>query len=387
MKRMIMAVLGTMVICISGCATSLPPHEELNRAVKKSLDATGFNYSLKSRITDLSLPKRDEDTAANAKGLKYLGAGLDIIRGFSVNMDGAIDMTAKKSEVLYDLHYNKDNVDVSIKLPLLVDYKAQTIYVGTSLLNTVLDFVAPQVPETRGKLIKINIGELLKEGAASTPELAKLLDGNRFSTEDMDLFNTVFKTVLLKAVTKLNDSSFSDQPLTGQDKKAGVTRHIRVVLGHSDSVAVVVDIIGGVAQALFQEGAINKKEYAVLLTLTDKQMLDGLADQFTLAMANDVGIGHTGHIGYWATRLSVADTKGEYRIGVETVSTFDGYNAPRFSMTPEAGKVVDFKEVLAAVAAATAQDKEDAAQPDGEAPDDDSCTPEEPAPSGAGTML
>ncbi|KAB0671516.1 hypothetical protein F6V30_02750 [Oryzomonas sagensis] len=387
MKRMIMAVLGTMVICISGCATSLSPHEELTRAVKKSLDATGFNYSSKSRVSELSLPKQDEETAANAKGVKYLGTGLDIVRGFSVNMDGAIDMTAKKSEVLYDLHYNKDNVDVSIKLPLLFDYNAQTIYVGTSLLNTVLDVVAPRAPETRGKLIKINIGELLQEGAASTPELAKLIGGNRLSAKSMDLFNDVFKTVLLKAVTTLNDSSFSDQPLTGQDKKAGVTRHIRVTLGHGDAVAVVADLIGGVAQALFREGIINEKEHAQLLTLTDRQMLDGLADTLVLAMTNDVGIGHTGHIGYWATRLSVADTKGEYRIGVETVSTFDGYNAPHFSMTPEAGKVVDFKEVLAAVAAATARDTEDAAQPDEEAPDGDSCSPEEPAPDGAGSML
>lgn len=388
MKQMIMAVLGTMVVCISGCATSLPPHEELNQAVKKSLDATGFNYSSKSRITDLAMAKPDAvTTASNAKGLKYLGAGLDIVRGFSVNLDGAIDMKAKKSEVLYDLHYNKDNVEVSIKLPLLVDYNAQTLYVGTSFLNTVLDIVAPQTPETRGKLIKINIGELLKEGAASSPELAKLMDVNRFGAKDMDLFNNIFKSVILKAVTKLNDSSCIDQPLTEQDKKTGVARRIQVTLGHSDSVAVVVDIIDGVAQALFQEGAINKKEYTVLLALTDKQVLDGLVDKFTLTMTSDVGIGQSGYIGYWATRLNVADKKGEYRIGVETVSTFDGYNAPRFTMVPEVNQAVDFKEVLAAILAATAKDKEDAAQPDEEAPDDDSCAPEDPVPGGAESAL
>jgi hypothetical protein len=378
---MIIAVLGVMVVCVSGCATSLPPHEELNQAVKKSIDATGFNYTSKSRVTNLSLPKQDANTAPGAvdKGLKYLETGIDIVRGFSMNIDGAIDMKAKKSEVLYDLRYNKDNVEVSIKMPLLVDYNTQTIYVGTSLLNTILDVVSPQGPETRGKLIKINIGELLKEGAAKTPELSKLIDDNRFSAKNMDLFNNVFKDVILKAVTKLNDSCFIDQPLTEQDKKAGVERRIQVKLGHGDSVAVVVDIIDGVAQALFQEGAISKKEYDVLLTLTGKQMLDGFVDKFTLTMTNDVGIGQSGHIDFWATQLTVADKEGNYQIGIENVSSFDNYNTPRFSMTPEADRIVDFKEVLAAITAAKAQDK-NAPQPDKDAPDD-STAPEDPAQS------
>ena len=387
MKRMIMAVLGTMVVCISGCATSLPPHEELNQAVKKSLDATGFNYSSKSRITDLSLPQQDaEATSANAKGLKYLGAGLDIVRGFSLNMDGAIDMKAKKSEVLYDLHYDKDNVEVSIKLPLLVDYNTQTIYVGTSLLNTILDVVSPQAPETRGKLIKIDMNELLREGALSTPELSKLIGDNRFSAKNMDLFNNVFKDVILKAVTRLKDSNFIEQPLTGQDKKTGVARRIQVNLGHDDSVAVVVDMIDSVAQALFQEGAIGKKEYDVLLMLTDKQMLDGFVDKFTLTMTHDIGVTQSGHVGYLATRLNVADKEGGYQVGVENVSSFDNYNAPRFSITPEAGRIVDFREVLAVIKAAKAKDK-NASQTDEEAPDDDSCAPEEPGQDGAESTL
>lgn len=376
MKQMIMMALGLMAICFTGCAGSLPPHEELNQAVRKSLDATGFNYSSKSRITNLSLPKQEENAAPGAKGLKYLGAGLDIVRGFSVNMDGAIDMKAKKSEVLYDLRYSKDNVEISIKLPLLVNYNTQTIYVGTSLLTTILDAVSPQGPETRGKLIKINIGELLREGASKNPALSKLVEGNRFSATNMDLFNSVFKGGVLKAVTKLNDSCFIDQPLTEDDRKTGVARHIRVNLGHDDSVAVAVDIIDSVAQTLFQEGVIGKKEHDVLLMLTDKQILDGFVNKFTLTMANDVGIGQSGHIGYWVIRLSVADKEGNYQVGVENASSFDSYDAPRFSMTAEANKIVDFKEVLAAIAAATAKDK-NASEPD---PDDDPRIPDDSDP-------
>ncbi|GFE62049.1 hypothetical protein [Geobacter sp. AOG2] len=389
MKQMIVAVIGTMVICIGGCAGSLSPHEELNQAVKKSFDATGFTYSSKSRVTNLSLPKQDADAASKAKGLKYLEPGLDIVRGLSVNMDGAVDMKGKRSEALYDLHYNKDNVEVSIKLPLLVDYNTQTLYVGTSFLTTILDVVSPQGPETRGKLIKIDMNELLKDGAARTPDLSKWIGDDRFNPENMakniDVFNNVFKDGILKAVAKLNDSCFADQPLTEQDRKTGVERRIQMNLGHDDSVTVVADMMDSMAQALFQGGVISKKEYDVLLTLTGKQVLDGFADKFTLTMTNDVGIAQSGHVGYLATRLSIADKEGNYQFGVENVSSFDNYNAPRFSITPETGRTVDFKEVLAAITAAKAKDKS-ASEPDEEAPDDDSCVPDGPAQDGAESM-
>ena len=173
MKHMLTAALGMMVMCLSGCAKTLPPHDELNQAAKKSLEATGFNYSSKSRFTNLVLQKQEASAGLGDKGIKgakgikgdkslqgdkgdkglkadkglqYLGAGLNIVRGFSVNIDGAIDLKGKKSEVLYDLHYHKDNVDVSIKLPLYVDSTTQTVYVGTSFLNTMLDVVSPHVP-------------------------------------------------------------------------------------------------------------------------------------------------------------------------------------------------------------------------------------------------
>ncbi|MGD0584811.1 MAG: hypothetical protein ABSA86_03410 [Oryzomonas sp.] len=385
MKRMIIAVLGVMVICVSGCATILPPHEELNQAVKKSLDATGFNYSSKSMVTNLSLPKQDANAAPGAadKGLQYLGTGIDIIRGISVNVDGAIDMKAKKSEALYDLKYNRDNVEVSIKLPLLVDYNTQTIYVGTSLLTTILDAVSPQGPETRGKLIKIDMNDLLKEGASKSPDLAKWIGVNRFSAKNMDVFSNIFKTEILKAVTKLKDSSFIDQPLSEQDKKTGVERRIRINLDHGDSVAVVLDIMDSVAQALLQEGAISNKEYAVLHTLTGKQVSDKFSNKFTLGMTHDVGVAQSGHVGYVVTQLTVADKEGNYQVGIENVSSFENYNAPRFSMTPEAGRIVDFKEVLAALTAAKTKDK-NAPQPDEDTPDDDSCAPDDPDESQSG---
>lgn len=386
MKRMIVAVFGMMVVSVCGCAKSLPPHEELNQAVKKSLDATGYNYSSKSRITNLSLPMPKQDAKAGDKGMKFLGTGLDIVRGLSVNVEGAIDTKAKRAEAIYDLRYNADNVEVSIKLPLLVDNNTQTIYAGNSLLTTVLDVISPKGPETRGKLIRIDMNELLKEGASKSPDLAKFIDANRFGTKNMDVFRNIFKGEILKAVAKLDDSCFVDQELTEQDRNKGVVRRIRVTMGHGDSFAVVLDTLDRVAQALLQEGVIPKKEYDELHKLNDKKVQDKLGNKFRLGMTHDVGVARSGHVGYVATRLTVSDKEGSYRVGIENISSFDNYDAPRFSMSLEAARIVDFKDVLAAIKPAKAEDG-NASGPDEEDPDEDAPVPAGPVQSRTGQGL
>lgn len=373
MKRMILMCICTTIVFISGCAKSLPPHEELNQAVKKSFDTSGFNYSSKSRITNISFPKPDVKAAPDDKIGKYLGALPDIIRGFSVNIDGALDMKNKKSEALYDLHYNKDNVDVSIKLPLLIDYNTKTIYIGPSVLNTFLDIASPLDVESKGKLIRINIPELVRAESEISPEFAKLFGNDRFSQKNMDVFNNVFKVAVIKAAAKLKDANFSDQPLTEQDEKAGIERRIQIKLGHNDAVTAALDLVDSISQALFQEGVISKKEYAVLLTLTDRQKIDGFINKFDMAMTQDVGVANSGYISNVVSRLNVADKEGKYHVGLENVSEFNRYNAPHFSMIPEADKFVDFRDVLESLKALKTKDQK-ASPPILEAPEGSNST-------------
>lgn len=368
MKRMILAVLGMTAIGISGCARSLPPHDELNQAVKRSFDASGFNYSSKSRVTHLSMAKQEAKDAPDDKNLKYLQAGLDIVRAFSVNLDGALDMKNKKSEVVYDLHYNRDNLEVSIKMPLLVDYNTQTIYIGPTFLNTLLDIAVPQGTESKGKLIRIHIPDLLQEAAAESSELSRFFSAERFSSKNMDIFNNVFKAGIITSVAKLDDARFSDQPLTEQDRKAGIERRIQVKLGHGDSVAMVLELINSMSQALYQEGAISKPEYDLLLALTDRQVLDEYINSFDMAMTQEVGVARSGLVRYLESRLNIADKEGNFQIGLENISTFDRYNEPIFSISPAAGQTIDFREVLDALKTIKPK-KHNAAQPPTEAPD------------------
>lgn len=367
MNQHVMAVLLMTIICIGGCVQSLPPHEELSRAVKKSLDATGLNYTSKNRITNLVVQEIGAQAESDDKRRKYLETGLEILRGVSVNANGAIDKKAKRSEVIYDLHYDKDNVEISVKFPVLIDYGTRTFYVGTSVLNTIFETVFPQAPATRGKLVRINIDELLQENSESTQKLSNLIDKTRLSSWDIDSIDGAVSAGILRALAKINDTCFIDQPLTDQDRKAGIGRHIHVSLGHSDSAAVAVDLIDGVSQALFQNNVINKKEYAVMLTLTDKQSVDAFVNKFNMEMNVDVGIARSGYVGYVDSELHFADKEGKFQVGLGNVSSFSSFNAPSFSLNPETSGIVTFKELEDAIKADTTK-KQDASQPNSEAP-------------------
>ncbi len=347
----------------------LAPHEELNQALTKSFSATGFNYSSKSRVTNLSLANENALPATADKKVPNVAAVLDIVRGFSLNIAGALDLKSKRSEALYDLHYNKDNVEISVRLPLLVDYNAQTIYLGPSIFNIALNIASPQEITGKDQLIKINIPELMRELTGSSPELAKLYDDKRFSAQNMDLINNVFKAAIIKAVAGLDDARFSDQPLTELDKKAGVERRIQVKLGHDDTVGIILELIDTIAQTLFQEGAISKNEYAVLLLLTDEEKLDPFLQMIDLAMTQDVSIAPTGYVHALESQLTVTDPKGNFHLGLENVSAFDRYNAPQFSISPETSQLIDFKEVLKAILAINPKTKKTA--PSGGVPDKD----------------
>ncbi len=351
MKHVILAGIAVLALCLGGCAGSLTPHEALNQAVTRSFDASGFNYSTQTRITDLTVPLPDASKeGAEKQKLNYM-AGLGVIRGLSFKGDGAIDMKAKKSEVLYDFRYDKDNVEVSVKLPMMMDYSTQTLYIGTSIFTTILETVYPLAPATRGKLIRINLPELLKEAAADNQELAKLLHDGMFSPNNFDAMNGAFKAAVQKSVARVNDTGFSDQALTDGDRRAGVERRVRMQMGQEESITFILDMVDGIAQGLLQSGVITKEVYDVVQALANRQQISGYTEKFTLAMTVEAGIGQSGYVSFLDSRLNVADKDGAYRLGVENINSFSNYGAPRFTMKPGEGGVVEFAEIMKVIAA------------------------------------
>lgn len=359
MKRNFLAIALMMVICISGCARTLPPHEEVRQAAKKSFEATGLNYSSKSRITNLTVQKKDAQEGADDKNLKYLQTGVEVLQSFSVNADGAIDKKSRRTEVVYDLHYDRDNVEVSVKFPMLFDYGAKTIYFGTSILNTIFNTAFPQAPSTRGKLIRVNLAELLEASPESAKKYSDLIDKDRLNSLDLEKIDNAVRVGILSALAKTKETAFIDQPLTDRDRKAGIARHIRVNLGHSESVAFAVDLIDAVSRAMFQDGIISKKYYSAILHLTDKQSLDSFVNKFIMEMKFEVGVARSGYIGYVDSQLLLADKEGKYEVGLENISSFGSYNAPSFTINPETAGIVDFKDLQEVIKADKAKKQKD----------------------------
>ena len=349
-KPHLLAALSLFSILVAGCTHTLPPHQEVNQALHKTLNASGYNYSSKSRITNLAVPVKDMKAAASKQ--QYLEKGLDVARGLSIIADGAIDMKAKKSEVLYNLHYDQDNVEVSIKVPLLLNYGNQTLYIGTTLFNTVF----PMPPASKGKLIKVDLNDLLKLTGEKSDKLKNL-----FGQKNFDSVNEGFKQGILKGFANLKDERFIDQPLTGDDKAAAVVRHIKVTLNHEESVALLLTIADALIQRMYQDGVLSKEEYGTLMILTDRQKVDTYLEKSSMAATLDIGLTSAGQISRIESRFTAVGKDNRYQVGVENISGFSRYDAPLFSIKPELTGTVDYKEILEAYLAAKATAKAEAA--------------------------
>lgn len=349
MKPRILAALGLFSLAVTGCTHTLPPHQEVNQALQKTLNSSGYNYTSKSRITNLAVPLKDLKTTASKQ--QYLEKSLEMARGLAVIADGAIDMKNKKSEVLYNLHYDQDNVEVSIKVPLLFDYTTQTLYVGTTFFNTIF----PMAPGNKGKLIRIDLHDLLKLTGDKSDKLKNLLGRQYF-----DSVNEGLKQGVLKGFADLKHERFSEQPLTGDDTASGVVRHITVRLNHEETVGLLLTIADTLIQRLYQDGVLSKEEYGTLMILTDKQKVDSYLATFTTAAILDIGLASTGQVSRIESRFTVAGKDNRYQVGVENISRFSRYDNPFFTIKPELTGTVDHKEILGSIMAARAAQKAEA---------------------------
>lgn len=350
MKSYVPVVLGLICFLVAGCTHTLPPHQELNAALKKTLDSSGYNYTSKSRITNLALPAKDLKAVESKE--QYLERGLEMVSGLAIIADGAVDMKAKKTEVLYNLRYDQNNVEVSIKVPLLLDYNTQTLYVGTTLLNTIF----PMTPGNKGKLIKIDLNDVLKLAEDKSDKLKNILGKRSF-----DSVNEGLKTGILKAFADLKDERFVDLPLTSDDKATGMTRHISVRLNHDEAVTLVLTIADGLIQRLYQDGVLTKEEYGTLMIVTDRQKMDTYLAEFNLAITFDVGLEPSGRISRIESHLTAIGKDTSYQLSLENISGFSRYDAPLFTMNPEKIGTVDYKEILDSILAAKAAQKADTA--------------------------
>lgn len=333
-----------LVLMIGGCTTKTP-HDTLKNAMTKTFDVNGYNYLSTTRITKLSFPKNDFNTTLNENnGAEendrtsiYLQKGVDVLRGVSFGLNGAINYSGTlQSEATYDLHYNKDNVEISMKFPFLFDYSTKSLYMGRTFLNTVF----PLKTEDEGKLIRFDLNDTListligKEGM------------KQFDEKIVRSINGAMHQGTLKALSDMNSTLFAYRSIELKEKTAGTYTKVHLTLDRNQSLTMLMTILDATIQKMYAETIISKEAYGSYMVLSDPKQLQMLTEELNLAFDFDFGIDSDGYIVYVQTIINASDKTDRFALGIENITTLENFNAPRFTLDPARSGSIDYKKAF-----------------------------------------
>ncbi|MBV5320984.1 MAG: hypothetical protein JZU62_04810 [Sulfuricurvum sp.] len=327
-------------LMISGCTTAtLPPHESLTNAMNKTFEISGYNYDSSTRITKMTIPKSDTNASEtdSTRNSIYLQKGIDVIRGFSLGIAGAVDYShAIKTESTYDFHYNRDNVEVSVKLPFLFDYSTKTLYMGKTFLNTIF----PMDESDEGKFIRFDLNDTLISSALGEESLSQ------FDENKVRSINSAMKEGTLKAFTNLNPSLFTYVPLSPKEKFSGSVQKVHLTLDRNQSMTLILTITDALVQKMYTESMLTKEAYGSYMLFSDPKQLSTLTENMNLQLTFDFGITTEGQIALIQSQINASDKEEEFTLGIENITRLNSFNDPQFTLSPEHSGSVDYKETF-----------------------------------------
>lgn len=336
-------VLLLSALVIGGCTTALPPHDTLKNAMNKTFDLNGYNYTSSTRITKIAFPddtnatSEEEKTASDKLTSLYLQKGIDVIRGFSFGLNGAINYAGGiQSEATYDLHYNKDNVEISMRFPFLFDYSTKTLYMGRTFLNTIF----PMKPEDEGKMIRFDLNDSIISTVIGEDNM------KQFDEKTVHSINTAMKEGVIKAFSDINGSSFSYQPLNALEKNSGSTKKVHLSLDRNQSVKMIMTITDAMIQKMYSESVITKEIYGSYMVLSDPKQLAPIIEALNLQLDFDFGIGSDDHIVYIQSAINASDKNERFVLGIENTTSLENFNAPKFSLDPKRSGSIEYIKVF-----------------------------------------
>ncbi|MDD3769998.1 MAG: hypothetical protein PHV10_05230 [Sulfuricurvum sp.] len=315
------ALAVALAVFVSGCSMRTP-HESLNAALEKSFRAQGYDYTSSTRITKLSVSH--DKTDETDRSAVYVDKGLSILRSLSLQAKGSVDIRQARSEALYDLRYAQNNVEVSVRVPLMADYENRVLYIGNSFLNTLF----PMRPEDEKKLIRFDLNDTMMQ--SFFPEDA-------FNASAFRSMNRAIQEGTLKGFAEMNGS------LAYYDAASG---NIRVRLDHDDSVGWFVRFSDAAIVRLFQDGVLSKEEYGAYMILSDQKRISALFERFVLATDFEIALNRSGRVERVTVRLDISDAEGSFMAGIENTMSIEHYDDPHFTLDPEKAGTVHFHDVV-----------------------------------------
>lgn len=340
LRSVLLWSLGGITALMMGGCTVATPHETLKNALTKTFDVNGYNYVSTTRITALTFPQNEINTTTFSNDKRtaiYLQKGIDVIRGLSLGLNGAVNYSGSiQSEATYDLHYNKDNVEISMKFPFMFDYSTKSLYMGKTFLNTIF----PMKAENEGKLIRFDLNDTL---------ISTLIgeDGmKQFDDKIVRSLNTAVKEGTLKAFSDMNSTLFSYQTVETKAKNVGSHKNIHLSLDRNQSLTMTMSILDSMIQKMYTESMISKEAYGSYLFISDPKQLTPLMEELNLRLDLDFGISSDGYIVYVQTLINASDKTDRFALGIENITTLENFNAPHFTLDPARSGSIDYMEAF-----------------------------------------
>ncbi|KIM05023.1 MAG: hypothetical protein KN64_05110 [Sulfurovum sp. AS07-7] len=300
------------ILVMSGCSSStLSPDVAFKESINKTFDAKGYNYSGEVKLDKLMVKADPSSMPLEMKKIE------SIAKAVTIGFTGAVDSTNAKEEVTYEYKYNKDNVNFSMKIPVLIDYSKQNIYIGNSLLNTFL----PENEEYQNKLIKVDLSkdsQLLKDLNMSGDDTGNI--NKVFSKEWYDKYQKSTKETVNKAFKDINASSFSRD-----DKNQLVLK-----LNNEESAKFLTTMVSGIMNGTLKE-ILPPSEAKELESVTPMiEMMMGMfknQTQFTTRLDGD------GKMSNVDMKFDISDTNSsEFNLGFTSNIAFSNFDKPSFTI-------------------------------------------------------
>lgn len=224
------AILATTLIV--GCGDKAPktaPDVAIKEANAKFLDQS-FNYTgnvatnvvydetalvgtaggLSQELADEELSMAEDLTDPSGKEM------IETLKKTKLSFHGAYDKGLSKSEIIINSEINQGGMSIAIEIPMAIDYTSQpTLFVDPKAAKAF--GVLP--PEFDNKLIRLSVNDF--------PELSEKHKAN-FAKDGIVLKK--LKEFSTKQLDKVDATLFKDIDVSAEDKAAGVTRSIKLVM-------------------------------------------------------------------------------------------------------------------------------------------------------------
>lgn len=151
-KLVVSSILFVSIMLLTGCAKK--PDIALKEALAKSNTATSYNTKGEFKIDRLIVKTLPPPTK------KYNPQDMiDVLKVSSISYDAAVDETNAKVESIVTFKTKYDGIDMSMKVPILVDFRNETLYIGNSFMVSILSLATKydkkMKPKTKQEIEKI----------------------------------------------------------------------------------------------------------------------------------------------------------------------------------------------------------------------------------------